>query len=83
MIYTSGSTGKPKGVMVEHHSVVNLVLAQIKEFGITPEENILQFSNLAFDASVEQIFIALISGARLTLIDKETQMSAGEAGRAY
>jgi tyrocidine synthetase-3 len=75
IIYTSGSTGKPKGVMVEHRSVVNLVLAQTKELGITPDENILQFSNFAFDASVEQMFLALASGARLTLIDKETQMT--------
>ncbi len=74
VIYTSGSTGKPKGVIVEHTQVVNLILSQIRSFEITEEENILQFSNVFFDASVEQIFIALLSGARLSLIDKQTMI---------
>ncbi|SEW42715.1 non-ribosomal peptide synthase domain TIGR01720/amino acid adenylation domain-containing protein [Chitinophaga sp. YR573] len=74
VIYTSGSTGYPKGVMVEHHSVVNLIISQLQTFGIDHTENILQFSNIAFDASVEQILLALLSGARLTLVDKATRV---------
>ncbi|MFL5745678.1 MAG: amino acid adenylation domain-containing protein, partial [Niastella sp.] len=70
VIYTSGSTGKPKGVLVEHRSVVNLIVAQRAAFGISEEDNVLQASDVSFDASVEQIFIALTSGARLTMIDK-------------
>jgi len=73
VIYTSGSTGRPKGVMVEHRSVVNLITSQLKTFGIDHTENILQFSNIAFDASVEQIFLALLSGSRLTIVDKATR----------
>ncbi|RBL88157.1 non-ribosomal peptide synthetase [Chitinophaga flava] len=74
VIYTSGSTGQPKGVMVEHRSVVNLITAQLQQFGINDSDNILQFSNIAFDASVEQILLALCSGARLTLVDKATRI---------
>ncbi|MGE5342713.1 MAG: non-ribosomal peptide synthase/polyketide synthase [Candidatus Omnitrophota bacterium] len=72
IIYTSGTTGTPKGILVEHASVINLVMSQKKEFGIDETERVLQFSPLGFDASVEQIFIALLSGAALIVIDKHT-----------
>jgi tyrocidine synthetase-3 len=71
VIYTSGSTGLPKGVLIEHVSIVNLVKHQQAEFEISNTENILQFSSLSFDASVEQIFLALTTGACLTLLDKD------------
>ncbi|MCP4156992.1 MAG: amino acid adenylation domain-containing protein, partial [bacterium] len=72
VIYTSGTTGKPKGVLVEHHSVVNLVYSQKRRFKIEESERVLQFSSICFDASVEQIFMTLLSGAALVLIDKAT-----------
>jgi amino acid adenylation domain-containing protein/FkbM family methyltransferase len=71
IIYTSGSTGRPKGTLVEHYSVVNLVCSQRKRFHINNSDRILQFSPIYFDASVEQIFIALSSCAVLVLISKE------------
>ena len=71
VIYTSGSTGKPKGVMVEHHSVVNHNLAVIKAYGITANDNVLQFSVISFDIFVEEVFPALLSGATLVLLDGE------------
>ncbi len=78
IIYTSGSTGKPKGVLVEHSSIVNLIDYQKVLFNITPNERVLQFSTLCFDASVEQIFITLTSGAALVLIAKETLLDQTE-----
>jgi amino acid adenylation domain-containing protein len=72
VIYTSGSTGKPKGVLVQHMSVVNLAYSQKQYFKIDKEDRILLFSSICFDASVEQIFIALLSGAVLVVIDKAT-----------
>jgi non-ribosomal peptide synthetase component F len=69
LIYTSGSTSRPNGVMIQHSSVVNLVLCQVKHFQIKEKERILLFSSISFDASVEQIFIALLSGAALVVVD--------------
>ena len=71
IIYTSGSTGKPKGVMVSHRSVVNLVCSQKDTFGTHDQDRVLQFSNVIFDASVEQTWVALLSGSALVLVDKE------------
>jgi len=76
IIYTSGSTGQPKGVMIEHRSVVNYILTTIREYGITSEDQILQFSSICFDASVEEIFVSLLSGATLVLRTEEMLRSS-------
>ncbi|RDV11083.1 amino acid adenylation domain-containing protein, partial [Pontibacter diazotrophicus] len=78
VIYTSGSTGRPKGVLVEHKGVVNLVSHQTEAFGVKQQERILQLSNYAFDASVEQIFLALCNGAGLVLVPKEVLLRPDE-----
>lgn len=70
IIYTSGSTGRPKGVRVPHRGAVNLAIGQTLHFQVDPDDRILQFSNYCFDASVEQIWIALHGGAALVLIDE-------------
>jgi amino acid adenylation domain-containing protein len=71
VIYTSGSTGVPKGVMVENRSLCSYIQAQTSYFGINEQDRILQFSNYSFDASVEQIFLALLNGACLVLMKEE------------
>jgi len=72
VIYTSGSTGKPKGVMIEHGGFVNMILAQISGFDISESDHVLQFASPSFDASLSEIFMALLKGAALVLIRKET-----------
>jgi amino acid adenylation domain-containing protein len=67
-IYTSGTTGRPKGCMVEHRGCVNMIESQIEEFAISDQDRLLQFASISFDASVYEIFIALLSGAGLVLI---------------
>ena len=71
VIYTSGSTGKPKGVVVEHASAVNYAATSALAFGLTRADSVLLFSSFTFDASVEQIGIAIASGARLVVPSRD------------
>jgi len=68
VIYTSGSTGKPKGVMLEHGGMINTINSQILEYKLTPLDHCLQFASSSFDASIWEIFISLLSGAKLYII---------------
>jgi amino acid adenylation domain-containing protein len=81
VIYTSGSTGKPKGVLIEHRGVVNVIEASIKKFGVNRGSRVAQLASLNFDASVLEIFTALLSGASLFLVDPLVLMSGPELGR--
>lgn len=67
IIYTSGSTGIPKGVLIDHLALSTFVFAASKKYGITQTDRILQFSNLGFDASIEEVFCTLSQGATLYL----------------
>lgn len=70
VIYTSGSTGAPKGVMIEHGGFVNMVLDQIRTFGVTEKDRVLLFASPSFDASLAEIFHTLLSGAALVTVSK-------------
>ena len=74
LIYTSGSTGKPKGVMIPHGALVNYVETAVHDFTLRPQDRVLQFASISFDASAEEIYPCLTSGGTLvfrseTLLD--------------
>ena len=74
VIYTSGSTGRPKGVLIEHRGLTNFITAFADVMKVTPESRVLQFASLSFDASVEETFTALTTGACLVLAKREDLM---------
>ncbi|KOR42084.1 thioester reductase, partial [Xanthomonas oryzae] len=76
VIYTSGSSGQPKGVMVAHQGLATRLHALIDAYGLGAQDRVLQFATLSFDASVEEVFGALCSGATLLLRD-DTWLDAG------
>ncbi|PWK15793.1 non-ribosomal peptide synthetase [Tumebacillus permanentifrigoris] len=78
MIYTSGSTGLPKGTELHHVGVANLTQWKKDRFGYSPEDTILQFASFSFDASVWEMFPALLNGAHLYLLAEDERHSVEE-----
>ncbi|HKH45466.1 MAG TPA: amino acid adenylation domain-containing protein [Thermoanaerobaculia bacterium] len=67
VLYTSGSTGTPKGVLVTHRALAAYVRAVSAIYGLGPSDRAMQFASLSFDASAEEIFTALTTGASLVV----------------
>jgi non-ribosomal peptide synthetase-like protein len=65
IVYTSGSTGRPKGVAVEHASICNFVRVAVEVYQIQPHDRVYQGMTIAFDFSVEEIWVPLVAGATL------------------
>ncbi len=65
LIYTSGTTGKPKGVVIEHASICNFVRVAAEIYGYGPEDRVYQGMTIAFDFSVEELWVPLLAGSAL------------------
>jgi amino acid adenylation domain-containing protein/non-ribosomal peptide synthase protein (TIGR01720 family) len=77
VVYTSGSTGRPKGVMVEHGSLANTIAAVCRAFPMRPDNRVLQFCSMGFDAGVQDLFSTLVTGATLVVARREALSGAG------
>jgi len=79
-IYTSGSTGNPKGSLIPHRGVVNLVQGLKKEIYAHYEGRlkVAQLASFSFDASVQQIFAALLQGHTLLPVPAAMKRDLGE-----
>ncbi|WP_128661237.1 non-ribosomal peptide synthetase, partial [Paenibacillus sp. 598K] len=74
VIYTSGSTGAPKGVLIEQRSVVNLVRhSWLHLYEGRSELRIGMVASHIFDASVQQLFVALLTGSTLYVLTEEVK----------
>lgn len=72
ILYTSGSTGKPKGVQIRHFSLVNFLLSMQKKPGLTMLDKVLAVTTISFDIAGLDIYLPLITGAELVLLDSST-----------
>src|SRR3954468_10445334 len=65
IIYTSGTTGNPKGVGIGHASICNFVHVAAELYGYAPGDRVYQGMTIAFDFSIEEIWVPLMAGATL------------------
>lgn len=75
LIFTSGSTGAPKGVVVPHRAAYAFVEGEAAFFDITPADRIAHGFSLAFDAAVEELWLAWRHGATLVVVPPEAARS--------
>jgi tyrocidine synthetase III len=75
IMYTSGSTGNPKGVMVEHRSVIRLV-KNTNYIQCDKNDRILQTGAPVFDATTFEIWMALLNGLQLFLVNEDVISNA-------
>ncbi|SMC79747.1 Pls/PosA family non-ribosomal peptide synthetase [Sporomusa malonica] len=80
IIYTSGTTGRPKGCIIDHRNICNYVRGATATYGIKPEDRILQCASIAFDASLEEIWMAFANGGTLIAGTKEIMQSGPQFG---
>jgi len=81
VIYTSGTTGRPKGVQIEHRSATHFAQTERDLFKLCPTDRVFQGFSLAFDASVEEIWLAFCSGAALVVGTTEIMRSGDGLSR--
>lgn len=81
LLFTSGSTGQPKAVEVEHGHALALLRSafELLRFGV--RDRYLAASTIAFDASITELFLPLVSGASLLLRDRSTLLDPRQLAR--
>jgi non-ribosomal peptide synthetase-like protein len=65
IIYPAGSEERPHGVGVDHRSICNFIKVAAEVYGIGPRDRVYQALSLAFDFSVEEIWVPWMRGATL------------------
>ncbi|CAI2415503.1 Linear gramicidin synthase subunit D [Serratia fonticola] len=70
ILFTSGTTGKPKAVEIEAKGILRLVVNTCY-INLTIDDRIACIANPTFDASLFEIWGALLNGATTVIIPKE------------
>jgi amino acid adenylation domain-containing protein len=81
IVYTSGSTGKPKAVSIRHRSVVNLLTFSARRFNMGPGDTVGAVASFAFDMSVLDFWLPLVTGARLCVVPRDIVIDARRLNR--
>ncbi len=69
VIYTSGSTGRPKAVGIRHGAAVAMLAWAREQFSPAELARTLAATSVTFDLSVFEIFLPLVTGGAIVLVD--------------
>src|SRR5690606_23504118 len=72
ILYTSGSTGRPKGVVVSHRNLANFLTDMAERVPMGPQDSWLAVTTVSFDISALELYLPLLAGATITLVDAAT-----------
>src|SRR5436305_1296708 len=71
LIYTSGSTGTPKGIVVTNRNICHFLRAANGVYKLHSSDIVFQGGSVAFDLSMEEIWLPYLVGATLYVATPE------------
>ena len=78
VIFTSGSSGRPKGVQVSHQALLNFLIAMRDCPGLDATSTLLAVTTISFDIAALEIYLPLMTGARLVIATREAVLNGEE-----
>ncbi|MEN3930274.1 Pls/PosA family non-ribosomal peptide synthetase [Microvirga sp. W0021] len=71
LIYTSGSTGTPKGIVISHRNICHFLRSANATYEFLETDICFQGASVAFDLSMEEIWVPYLVGATLYVADPQ------------
>lgn len=71
LIYTSGSTGTPKGIAISGRNICHFLRAANEIYKLNDSDTVFQGASVAFDLSMEEIWLPYLVGATLFVASPE------------
>jgi non-ribosomal peptide synthetase-like protein len=71
LIYTSGSTGIPKGIVISNANICHFLRSGNAVYGVRDDDVVFQSASVAFDLSMEEIWVPYLAGATLCVATPE------------
>jgi amino acid adenylation domain-containing protein len=81
VMYTSGSTGRPTGVAVPHRAIARLV-RDTNYVELRESDRVAFAASPSFDATTFEVWGALLNGAEVVVLDRDTVLSPTALARA-
>ncbi|MCX7120553.1 MAG: AMP-binding protein [Gammaproteobacteria bacterium] len=78
LFFTSGSTGKPKAVPISYLNLSTYIDNVLSLFSFSSKDRFIQLSDIAFDISIHEILLCLVSGATLYVYDDKKELGVSK-----